>query len=66
MKYLLHKLRLNSGGYDEHGRYFGNLPGTAVYEYEDEHFIAGTVRAVDRDHAKRQVLAQFPQATFYR
>jgi hypothetical protein len=52
----LSKLRLNGGGYDSRGRYFGNVRGTCVYRYDFSGDIdTGFVRAMDREHAKEEV-----------
>ena len=56
----LSKLRLNGGGYDSRGRYFGNLRGTSVYRYDFAGDIeSGHVRARDREHAKTEVRALY-------
>jgi hypothetical protein len=64
----LQRIRLNSGGYDRNGTYFG--AGMPLYWYAgtstDAEEIDGMVRAYDRDHAKAEVRAMFPGATFYR
>ena len=56
----LSKLRLNGGGYDSRGRYFGNLHGTSVYRYDFAGDMeSGHVRAGNRDHAKKEVRALY-------
>lgn len=64
----LRRIRLDSGGYDRNGTYFGNdLP---LYWYAgidtDGDDIDGMLRAYDRDDAKERVRKLFPTATFYR
>lgn len=66
-KVSLTRVRLNNGGYDSTGYYFGiGMPlFCAVWEDETEchsHYL----RAYDRDDAKEQVKAMLPGATFYR
>jgi hypothetical protein len=60
----LRRLRLDSGGYDEGGAYWGL--GEPLYWATDgdgEHVFR---RAPDRTSAKRIILQQFPTARFYR
>lgn len=66
-KLHLERVRLDSGGYDLGGAYWGH--GEPLYvawgdglEEAQEFFI----RASDRDGAKEQARALFPNATFYR
>ena len=77
-KFNLVKIRINNGGYDDRGRYWGT--GKPLYQYEsievlkdasavgirDISFPHGHIRANDRDDAKAQVLKKHPDATFYR
>lgn len=60
-KTYLNKVRLNGGGYDEDGRYFGNVYGTAVYRWHSEHYDHhGHVRATSRAAAKADILRHHP------
>jgi hypothetical protein len=70
MKIRLFKVRLNQGGYDSTGTYWGT--GTPLWcaQSEDEtemiliqnyHF-----RASSREEAKQHIRANYPNATFYR
>jgi hypothetical protein len=48
----IRKVRLNAGGYSpgKYGRYYGNAPGTSIYEVVGA-FISVTGRAESREHA---------------
>lgn len=74
-KFRLFKVRLDSGGYDDGGAYWGL--GEPLYCADSEpmadefgeymgsdarHFI----RAKSREHAKLKVLNDYPKARFYR
>lgn len=67
VKCTLQRVRLNAGGYDRAGSYWGI--GNPLYWVEPE--TAGfpeqgySFRARDRDHAKEVVRARWPKATFY-
>lgn len=51
MKLYLKQVRLNQGGYDSQGRYFGN--GKPLYHYHSEDYtISEHVRANNREEAK--------------
>lgn len=72
-KFRLYKVGLNSGGYDAGGAYWGH--GATLYcAASDELEINGErledatfyLRATSRDKAKQEVLAEFPNAKFYR
>lgn len=64
-KLVLRRVRIDSGGYDPNGTYFGI--GRPIYWYaNDEGTIDGTTRADDRAHARRIVLERYPNARFYR
>lgn len=66
-KISLRKVRLDSGGYDAGGAYWGlRRRGEAMYYYENEDGEAGYLDATSRDHAKQQVLELVPDAKFYR
>jgi hypothetical protein len=58
------RLRLDSGGYDEGGAYWGD--GEPLYWATDGAGVHVFRRAPDRDTAKRIILEQFPAARFYR
>lgn len=67
VRFHVQRIRLNSGGYDSGGAYWGQ--GQALYyawgdgaEEVQEHWT----RATDRDDAKTAVLNRWPNATFYR
>lgn len=64
----LSKMRLDTGGYDEFGSYFGHCRAAGfVYEYSAEgpDHIAGTLRAHDRAQAKAIVRERYPNARFF-
>lgn len=64
-KVRLVRVRLNRGGYDSRGRYFG--VGAPLYRFEtDDGEIHGYVRARDRQHARLEVLKRHPQARMRR
>ncbi len=58
---LLSRVRLNAGGYDQNGTYFGH--GEPIYWYANaEGTIDGTCRAEDRECARAHVLRAYPHA----
>lgn len=60
-KIYLRRIRLNQGGYDSNGTYFGI--GDPLYWYADEEGeVDAMIRAVDREDARSQVLALYPKA----
>lgn len=67
VKCTLQKIRLNGGGYDRSGSYWGI--GAPLYwccpdtPFPEAEFF---LRARDREHAKAVVRARWPKATFYR
>ena len=76
---ILRKVRLNSGGYDQGGAYWGiNTRGcgfasdaagdcSILYYFEGPVTdISGYVRAADREGAKAEVRKLHPKARFYR
>jgi hypothetical protein len=64
-KLYLQRVRLNAGGYDPRGRYFGI--GAPLWEYwTDRGEIHSRVRARDREEAKREIRKQHRSATFFR
>lgn len=67
-KFNLVRVRINSGGYDSGGAYWGQrLNGQSLYWATNE---TGTIdRWLDakcREDAKRIIRAEFPNCTFYR
>ena len=65
-KLTLRKVRLDSGGYDPNGTYFGW--GEPLYWCScetDEHYIDFILRAPNRITAKRLVREDYPNARFY-
>ena len=66
MKFSLRRVRLNSGGYDSYGRYWGT--GQPLFYYEDvsvnHDYVNDFIRADSREHAKEKPLAKYPNATF--
>jgi hypothetical protein len=61
----LNRVRLDNGGYDSGGAYWGI--GTPLYCAEsDDSEIRFFLRAEDRAAAKREILSRLPNATFYR
>lgn len=64
-KLYLRRSYLDQGGYDCNGTYFGT--GAPLYWCADaDGEIDFMLRALDRADAKRQVLALYPNARFYR
>ena len=64
-KLYLRRVRLNLGGYDPNGTYFGH--GAPLYWCSDaEGEVDFVLRARDRDEAKTKVLKKLPDATFWR
>jgi hypothetical protein len=62
MKTYLAKERLNSGGYNARGRYFGLVRGTSVYRYDfSGDWESGYVRARTRTEAKDELRRRYPQ-----
>lgn len=66
-KWALQRVRLNSGGYDGGGAYWG--AGLPLY-WATEHMVGGEAelffRAAGRDAAKAHVRALYPNARFHR
>ena len=60
----LRRVPLNSGGYDAGGAYWGC--GAPLWEAQDQDGNGRIFRANNRDAAKADILADFPDATFYR
>lgn len=64
--FTLRRIRLNAGGYDRSGRYYG--VGSPLYEYAADGInddYAVDIRAADRADAKSIILAKYPNATFH-
>lgn len=61
----LRRVRLDQGGYDSNGTYFGL--GAPLYWYaSDDGSIDDMLRAGTRESAKKQILDRYPNARFYR
>lgn len=58
----LRKVRLNQGGYDSNGTYFGSGPPALYWYSNDDGSIDAMLRAVNREDARKQVLAKYPKA----
>lgn len=64
-KMALQRIRLDSGGYDRNGTYWGD--GAPLYwAASEDGEIEMTFRAIDRDQAKKMVLERYPNARFYK
>ena len=64
LKLVLRRVRLDSGGYDPNGTYFGI--GAPLYWYANEEgSVDAVVRAQCRNEAKKKVRAHYPKARFY-
>jgi hypothetical protein len=65
VKLTLRCIRLNSGGYDSNGTYFGI--GNKLYWYANEDgTIDAMIRAYDRHQAKLFIQTVYPRAKFFR
>jgi len=75
--FTLRREYLNKGGYTSSGRYFGT--GEPLYYFEGEiqynthtftvtstRWVHKHIRATNREDAKAQIKALYPQARFYR
>lgn len=62
----LRKVRLNQGGYDSNGTYFGEGPPALYWYSNDDGDIDAMLRAGTREDARNQVLAKFPKARVQR
>ena len=61
----LRRIRLNSGGYDRNGTYFGH--GRPLFWCASaDGAIDRMTRADDREDAKRLMLEEYPNARFFR
>lgn len=64
-KLYLRKIRLDSGGYDPNGTYFGW--GSPLYWYADaDGNVDAMLRADSREGAKQQIREQYPTVQFHR
>ena len=74
IKFILRRVKLNNGGYDSTGCYWGS--GSPLYWAQSEkEFDFGKqypesfenhFRAADREHAKELIKKEIPNATFYK
>ncbi len=64
-KVTLRRIRLDSGGYDPEGAYWG-IGEPLYWAATDDGEYDATFRAYDRDDAKATVRETFPHARFYR
>lgn len=55
MTYLLRHVKLNTGGYDSDGTYWGQGPRLYMWTAREEIGAWQYIRAVNRDDAKQQV-----------
>ena len=63
-KIVLHKVPLDSGGYDKGGAYWGH--GETLWETMDQDGNGFIFRSSNRESAKEYILSDFPDAKFYR
>ena len=64
-KLYLRRVRLDNGGYDANGTYFGH--GAHLWWFaSDDGDIDGMMRASTRAKAKESILADYPDARFFR
>jgi hypothetical protein len=63
-KIYLHRVPLDSGGYDQGGAYWGH--GEPLFEAMDQDSNGFILRAGSRARAKAIILEDWPEATFYR
>lgn len=66
MKTYLRRIRLNQGGYDSSGSYWGIGAPLYYWELTESPYTTNHFHADDREDAKEQILQLFPSATFYR
>lgn len=64
-KLYLRRVRLDSGGYDANGTYFG-LGNPLYWLASDDGSIDRVFRAADRDLAKKYARDLYPNARFFR
>jgi hypothetical protein len=64
LNFSLRRVRLNSGGYDSRGRYFGI--GAPLFRYVSEDgSIDDEIRGKDREDAKDEIRRTYPHAKFH-
>jgi hypothetical protein len=63
-KFYLRRVKLNSGGYDSYGSYWGI--GLPLYEFGDHEALSDTIRAPNREAAKERIKLRYPNVTFLR
>ena len=66
-RFYLRRIRINSGGYDSGGAYWGL--GAPLFHYQEEDGSGdrdGFMRAMGRNAAKRMLAEMFPGARFFR
>lgn len=63
-KIYLRRVPLDNGGYDKGGAYWGH--GAPLWEALDQDGNGRIFRAPSRAWAKAEILADYPDATFYR
>lgn len=61
-KLTLRKMRLDFGGYDKNGTYFGIGPPTLYWCANEDNTIDFMLRADDREEARDQVMKKYPNA----
>lgn len=66
MKYYLKKVRLNQGGYDDCGNYWGWDQPLWYYESFESPIASDHIRACDRENAKEKIKKLDPDAKFFR
>jgi hypothetical protein len=64
-RFTLVRVRLNSGGYDHRGVYFGVDQPLYHFEHVENYMISGRLRANNREDAMRKVRLDYPEARFY-
>jgi hypothetical protein len=65
IKFRLQRVRIDSGGYDSGGAYWGL--GTPLYWYQStDGSIEGFLRARTREVAKAEIRNDYPSARFFR
>lgn len=60
-KLFLRRIRLNQGGYDRNGTYFG-WGGPLYWVTSEEGEVDYMLRAINRDSARAMVLVRYPNA----
>lgn len=64
IKFYLRQVRIDEGGYDTNGTYFGH--GGTLYWYADaEGRVDATLRASDRAEAIETIRTKYPRAKFF-